>query len=230
MSEGCLNCYVYFLDRRYGRNTSVVTRSKTGFNLPITKNRLKEYKIPSNTTISVCLNSDFFIEEADPWRPEAWAMMQQRSDCIFFIITKRVLRIPDTLPKNWGEGYSNVQINVTAENQRAADQRLPNFLDIPLRYRGIVVAPILESVDLSHFLATGKIDEVSAGGESYSGARVTKFDDVLAIRRQCIEHNVSFTFHQTGRFLLKDGKIHSISRSMERKLAAQFDLNFTAQR
>ncbi|MDR0590565.1 MAG: phage Gp37/Gp68 family protein, partial [Puniceicoccales bacterium] len=120
ISEGCLNCYVYCLDRRYGRDTSVVTRSKTGFNLPIAKNRLKKYKIPPNTTIAVCLNSDFFIEDADPWRDEAWTIMKERCDCSFFIITKRVLRIPSTLPKDWGNGYPNVEIDVTTENQKVA--------------------------------------------------------------------------------------------------------------
>jgi protein gp37 len=229
MSEGCLNCYVYFLDRRYGRDTSIVTRSKTGFDLPVAKNRFREYKIPPHTTFSVCLNSDFFIEDADPWRDEAWAMMEERRDCSFFIITKRALRMPPLLPKNWGSGYPNVEINVTAENQRAADQRLPIFLDTPVSSRGVMVSPILEAVDLSPFLATGKIAAVYASGESYSGARVTKFDDVLAVYRQCIEHHVSFFFHQTGRFLLKDGKIHSISRAMERKLAAQFGLDFVAR-
>jgi protein gp37 len=229
MSEGCLNCYVYFLDRRYGRDTSIVTRSKTGFNLPITKNRLKEYKVLSGTTIAVCLNSDFFIEDADPWRDEAWAIMKERSDCSFFIITKRATHIPSTLPKDWGNGYPNVEIDVTTENQKAADQRLPIFLDTPINYRGIIVSPVLEAVDLRPFLRTGKIAEVSANGESYAGARVTKFDDVLAIRQQCIDHNISFFFHQTGRYLLKDGKVLSISRAMERKLATQFGLNFVAK-
>jgi protein gp37 len=229
MSEGCFNCYVYFLDRRYGRDTSVVIRSKTGFNLPIAKNRSKEYKIKPGTTISVCLNSDFFIEDADPWRNEAWAMMKERQDCSFFIITKRALRIPSALPKDWGSGYPNVEIDVTTENQNAANQRLSIFIDTPISHRGIIVSPVLEAVDLHRFLATGKIAEVSASGESYAGARVTKFDDILTIRRQCIENNVSFTFHQTGRFLLKDGKKLSISRAMERKLAAQFGLDFIAK-
>lgn len=137
--------------------------------------------------------------------------------------------MPSLLPKDWGNGYPNVEIDATTENQKAADQRLPIFLDIPISCRGIVVSPVLEAVDLRRFLPTGKIAKVLVGGESYSGARVTKFDDVLAIRQQCIDHDVSFTFHQTGRFLLKDGKTHSISRAMERKLATQFGLDFIAK-
>ncbi|MDR0590925.1 MAG: phage Gp37/Gp68 family protein [Puniceicoccales bacterium] len=229
MSEGCRNCYVYFFDRRYGRNTSIVTRSKTGFSLPVAKNRAGIYKIPPGTTITTCINSDFFIEDADLWRQETWAMMKERSDCVFFIITKRAARFTQTLPGDWGEGYENLQINVTAENQQAADQRLPIFLETPMRYRGIIVSPVLEAVNLRRFLATGKVDKVTVSGESYAGARVTRFDDILAIRRQCVDYNVSFFFHQTGRFLLKDGQLLRIPRASERTLAAQFGLDFVAK-
>ena len=31
-SEGCQNCYAFFPDKRYGRDTSVVVRNKSGFN------------------------------------------------------------------------------------------------------------------------------------------------------------------------------------------------------
>lgn len=36
-SEGCQNCYAYFLDKRYGRDTNEVVKNKSGFNLPIKK-------------------------------------------------------------------------------------------------------------------------------------------------------------------------------------------------
>jgi protein gp37 len=156
-------------------------------------------------------------------------MMKERSDCVFFIITKRAARFTQTLPGDWGEGYENLQINVTAENQQAADQRLPIFLETPMRYRGIIVSPVLEAVNLRRFLATGKVDKVTVSGESYAGARVTRFDDILAIRRQCVDYNVSFFFHQTGRFLLKDGQLLRIPRASERTLAAQFGLDFVAK-
>ena len=46
ISPGCLNCYVYRMDAKYGRDSSVV--QKTGnFRLPVMKDRRGEYKLKS---------------------------------------------------------------------------------------------------------------------------------------------------------------------------------------
>ena len=46
----------------------------------------------------VCMTSDFFLEEADPWRAEVWDIMRQRSDVVFFLLTKRPQRVRECLP------------------------------------------------------------------------------------------------------------------------------------
>ena len=38
--------------------------------MPLKKSRDGEYKIPSGSTIRVCMTSDFFLTEADEWRKE----------------------------------------------------------------------------------------------------------------------------------------------------------------
>ena len=38
-SEGCQNCYAYFLDKCYGRDTNWVMKNKSTINLPIKKDR-----------------------------------------------------------------------------------------------------------------------------------------------------------------------------------------------
>ena len=48
-------------------------------------------------------------------------------------------------------------LNVTTENQKMADERIPFLLDVPLKFRGVAVAPILEAVNLRSYLATGLI-------------------------------------------------------------------------
>ena len=84
------------------------------------------YKIPSGSTIFTCFTSDLFHPAADEWRQEAWAMMKERSDCSFYMITKRPERIQAALPADWGStGYDNVQISCTCENQYWTDRRLP---------------------------------------------------------------------------------------------------------
>lgn len=94
-SPGCMNCYVYYQDSFRDKNSSEVKRNKTNFDLPLKKDRHGEYKVPSGTTLGSCFTSDFFIEEADEWRGEAWDMIRKRSDVIFLIPTKRIARFSE---------------------------------------------------------------------------------------------------------------------------------------
>ncbi len=96
-SEGCSNCYMYFLDRQRGLNPSRVFRVKNNFDYPLQRNARGEYKVRSGETLRVCMTSDFFIEDADPWRKEAWSIMAERGDVIFFLLTKRPERVPECL-------------------------------------------------------------------------------------------------------------------------------------
>lgn len=75
-SEGCQNCYMYFLDRIRERSGADIYRTKAGFNYPLQKYRNGGYKIQSGELIRVCMTSDFFLEEADGWREEAWEIMR----------------------------------------------------------------------------------------------------------------------------------------------------------
>ena len=72
--------------------------------------------------------SDFFHPDADEWRPEAWAIMKERSDLDSVFVTKRPERFSVGLSKDWENGYENVHICCTCENQHMADKRLPLFL------------------------------------------------------------------------------------------------------
>ena len=130
ISPGCYHCYVYRRDAEFGKNTSVVTRTSS-FNLPVKKNRKKEYKLqPEDGVVFTCFTSDFFHPDADEWRPEAWAMMKERPDLQFYFITKRPQRFYEGLPEDWGNGYENVTVGCTCENQKMTDIRLPVFLEL----------------------------------------------------------------------------------------------------
>ena len=100
-SEGCQNCYAFSLDKRYGRDTRIIERNKSAFDLPLKKDRSHNYKMPSGSNVRVCMASDFFIKEADDvllsdsekWRSEAWDIIRQRPDLMFSLLTKRAERI-----------------------------------------------------------------------------------------------------------------------------------------
>ena len=218
-SPGCKNCYVYFLDTLRDREPGVVVKNKTNFDLPIRKDRKGNYKLPSGTVQGSCFTSDFFIEDADEWRGEAWDMIRERSDVTFLIPTKRIARFAECVPEDWGDGWDNVAIAVSCENQEMADLRLPILLDAKIRHKLIFVAPILEYVELDGYLKSGQIEQVAVGGESYAGARTCDFDWVRRIREVCLKNNVVFDFHQTGSNFVKDGRRYYIKHRDEHSQA-----------
>lgn len=164
VSEGCRNCYVYRRDSRYGIDSSQVRRTRS-FRLPVERHRDGSWKVPPGMVVWTCFTSDFFIDEADEWRIEAWRMIRSRPDVHFVIVTKRVERIRQSLPDDWGCGYDNVTLYCTVEDQRQAEKRLPPFVDLPLRHRGIICEPLLGPVDLTVWLDE-RIEQVTVGGES----------------------------------------------------------------
>lgn len=224
ISEGCRHCYVYRMDQNYGKEPGVVMRNQE-FDLPLRKNRKGEYKIPPGTLVYTCFTSDFFVEESDPWRPQAWAMMKKRSDLHFLLITKRIHRFYEGLPDDWGEGYPNVTVCCTVESQRQADFRLPLYEKAPIRHKIIVCEPLLEPIQLTPYL-TFPVEEVVVGGESGNEARECHFDWVLDLRRQCVERNIPFTFRQTGAHFVKDGRHYRILRKDQHSQAKKAGIDF----
>jgi protein gp37 len=223
ISPGCQNCYVYRGDERYGRDSGTVAKTQS-FDLPLRKNRQGEAKIPSGETVYTCFTSDFFLDDADAWRGEAWAMIKARPDLDFLIITKRIHRFQAELPLDWGAGYENVTIYSTVENQAMADFRLPILLEAPIKHKGITTEPLLERIDLLPYLGP-QIESVVAGGESGPDARVCDYTWILDIRRQCVEASVPFTFKQTGRYFKKDGKLYTIERKLQHAQARRAGIN-----
>jgi len=227
LSTGCKHCYVYRQDEMYGADikSSIVRKNTAQFDLPLKLARNKTYKIKSGQLVMTCFTSDFFVEEADEWRKEAWKMMKIRKDLRFFFFTKRIDRFFVSLPDDWGDGYENVIIGCTAENQEMADYRLPIFEKLPIKHKLIIVAPMLEKVNISLFL-NDKIEEVAISGESGKDGRLLDYNWVLDMRRQCVEKDIPFEFHHTGAKFLKDGKLYKIQRQHQNSQARKAGINY----
>lgn len=220
-SEGCNNCYFYGPHaKRFGQNTIEKTDK---FDWPIRKNAKGEYNIKGNKILATCFATDFFLPEADEWRKEAWAMIRERSDINFLILTKRIDRFLVSLPTDWKDGYENVTIGCTVENQKLADDRLPLFLSYPMKHRFIACAPLLEAIDVSPYLQG--VEHVSVGGETSRDARECHYEWVLAIREQCIKANVTFWFKNTGSLFCRDGKLEKINPFKQTTIAKELDIN-----
>ena len=141
VSPGCACCYMQTAKCRYGQNGHKVVRSSQHtFQAPLSK------AWASGGRVFVCSWSDFFVEEADPWRDEAWQIIRLARGLVegmtFMILTKRPERIAAHLPADWGAGWPNVWLGVTAEDQQRADERVPILLDTPAAVRFVSVEPL----------------------------------------------------------------------------------------
>ena len=229
-SEGCANCYMYFLDELRDQDGSKIYKTKNDFDKPLQKDRNGRFKIQSGEQIRVCMTSDFFLKEADIWREEVWNIISQRPDVLFILITKRPERIRECLPADWGEGWENVFLYVTTENQKRADERVPLLLELPFKHKGVMVAPFLGPVSLEPWLASGQIERVQCGGENYGGSRPCDFDWVKALRDECAEYDIGFCFMETGTRFIKDGKTYTLKgKRLQSQMAYKSGVSFAGK-
>lgn len=205
-SEGCLHCYIHKGDAKRNVDTSLIVKTKD-FAKPVEKLKNGLYKMKSGL-VFLCFSSDFLIEEADEWRAECWEMIKERQDCSFMFLTKRIDRFAKCVPNDWNNGYNNVIVCCTVENQKNADYRLAIFKDLPIKHKGITIQPMLENINIEQYL--DGIDLVVVGGESDVNARPLDYNWVLNIREQCIRKNVNFEFRQCGTHFIKDGKQYKL--------------------
>lgn len=156
VSPGCKFCYMYRDKEKYGQDPTIVMRSKTKFNEPL---KWKDPKV-----IFTCSWSDWFIKEADEWRPEAWKIIKNTPQHTYQILTKRPERIAKHLPEDWGGGYPNVWLGVSVENgSLPATERIGYLTDIRARIRFISFEPLI--APLRNYVSD-KIDWIIIGGES----------------------------------------------------------------
>ncbi len=201
-SDGCLHCYIHKGDLKRKINTNEIIKTKD-FKKPIEKLKNGNYKMKSGM-VYLCFSTDFLIEEADEWRDECWQMIKKRKDCTFLFLTKRIDRFMNCIPNDWNEGYDNVVVCCTIENQKNADYKLSIFECLQIKHKCITAQPLLENINIEKYL--DNIELVVVGGESDINARPLEFDWVLNIREQCIRKNVNFEFRQCGTYFIKNGK------------------------
>ncbi len=221
-SAGCKYCYIHKGDAKRGMDTNEVKKTEK-FYAPVEKKKNGEYKMKSGQTVYLCFSSDFLVEDADPWRKECWDMIRERQDLHFLFLTKRIERFIDCIPEDWGDGYENVTVGCTVENQEMADFRLSIFSKLPVRHKNIICQPLIERVRIEPYLKD--VELVVVGGESDVNARALDYEWVLDIRQQCIRAGVHFEFRQCGTHFIKDGKEYTLPVKALTSQARKADIN-----
>lgn len=185
VSPGCAHCYMFREMKRYGRDPQVVTRSKTKFNDPL------KWKEPRR--VFTCSWSDWFHEAADVWRDEAWSIIRRTPHLTYQILTKRPERIAEHLPADWGDGYANVWLGTSVENQRFAI-RVSYLQQVAAAIRFISAEPLLGPV----VMPLNGISWLIAGGESGPEHRPMREEWARSLRDQCASAGVAFFLKQLG--------------------------------
>lgn len=206
-SEGCRHCYIYKGDAKRGIETNQIIKTK-GFDAPVQVKSDGTYRMKGGQIVYLCFSTDFLLEEADSWRGECWKMIRQRSDLQFLFLTKRINRFLQCIPSDWEDGYDNVTVGCTVENQVCADNRLSLFAQLPIKHKNIICQPLIEAVRMEQYLKG--VDLVVVGGESDRYARPLNYSWVLSIREQCIRQGINFEFRQCGTHFIKDDKQYTL--------------------
>ena len=222
-SEGCRFCYIHKGDAKRGVDTDRIVPAEN-FDAPVERKKNGEYRMKSGQLVYLCFSSDFLLEDANPWRGRCWEIIKERSDLHFLFLTKRIERFLDCIPADWGEGYDNVIVGCTVENQHAADIRLPIFAKLPIKHKNIICQPMISQMNLEPYL--DGVELVVVGGESDRYARPLCYDWVLKVRQSCIRNGVAFEFRQLGTHFVKDGKEYTIQRKDLCAQARKANINY----
>jgi protein gp37 len=87
------------------------------------------------------------------WRDDLWHLIDMTPYLHWLLLTKRPQNIAKMLPTKaigvpeWGSGWKNVWLGVTAENQDEADRRIPILLKVPAAVHFVSYEPALGPVD-----------------------------------------------------------------------------------
>jgi len=181
---------MYREQTRYGNDPRIVARAA-----PATFNAPLKWHEPAK--VFTCSWSDFFIEQADDWRSEAWKIIRRTPHLTYQILTKRPENIMARLPAGWGEGWPNVWLGVSVESQEYIG-RAEELIEIPCTIRFISYEPALGPVDFYEVFKQGYIHWLISGGESGYNPRPANPQWFADVRDECCACDVAYFHKQNG--------------------------------
>jgi len=196
------------------------------FRVTLHPERLEEplrWKKPQRVFV-VSMGDLFHDDVPTKFVEDVFEVMSQCPQHTFLVLTKRPQDIQAKLYEQigtsarllgCGDFLPNVWLGVTAENQAAADERIPLLLQTPAAKRFVSCEPLLGSVDLTRItmnvgtvghgtigivdlLAFRVLDFVICGGETGPGARPMHPDWARKLRDDCQAAKVPYFFKQWG--------------------------------
>ena len=134
----------------------------------------------------------------DGARDDLFALIRECSNLDWQLLTKRPENYDRYLPRDWGIGYDNVWLGITAEDQQAYDRRWAILSQTPARFKFISYEPAIGPLSLDSF--TSYPDWLIWGGESGPGARTMNPQWARDITGECLRHGVAVFGKQWGTY------------------------------
>lgn len=211
VSAGCDNCYAETLmDKRYhkvewGPHGERKRTSSANWKLPLrwakkAREAQEDFEIGMLTLHPHCPRvfcsslADVFDNQVDPsWRVDLFDLIGETQELDWLLLTKRPENIAKMLPTNWGEGWSNVWLGTTAEDQAAYDRRVPILMSIPATVHFVSYEPAIGPLTIN-----GRYwpDWIICGGESGPGHRHMPDSWARDILVECADHGIPFFMKQ----------------------------------
>lgn len=237
VSPGCRNCYADSLASRWGqgdlwrRKGPRRITSDANWRKPLRWNR--EAEAAGKPALVFCASMSDVFElhpvpevnaELDAARARLWDLIEATPWLRWQLLTKRPQNVMGMVP--WGDNWPvNVWLGTSVEDQKRADERIPELLKVPAKVRFLSCEPLLGDVTLhalydhapwnytefgvlctcgsamdsaENCIGGNQIHWVIAGGESGPNARPVNPDWIRSLRDQCAETGTAFLFKQWG--------------------------------
>lgn len=210
VSPACAHCYAEnspasrFGGVRWGPGQPRKRTAASNWKQPVTWNRKAEAAGVRPRVFCASLADVFDDAVPVEWRRDLLHLIDDTPHLDWLLLTKRPADVPRLLSQVSNGAVEdfrhmpNVWLGTTVEDQRRADERLDDLLNVPARVHFVSAEPLLGPLDLRRWF--GGLDWVIAGGESGHGARPSHPDWYRSLRDQCEVAGVAFHFKQWGEF------------------------------
>lgn len=245
VSPGCANCYAERGSKRnpailgeWGDDGTRIIASESMWKQPEKWNR-EAADVGERRRVFCASLADVFEDRPDLVAPRMrlWRLIEDTPHLDWLLLTKRPQNILRMWPKvvvhdssqprgeRWMPLYEigqpgNVWIGTSVEDQKTANERIPELLQVPAAVRFLSMEPLLGPVNLTRLVQDevystdclrGRVYEstryddcepainwVIVGGESGPNARPMHPEWVWSVRDQCQDAGVPFFFKQWG--------------------------------
>jgi len=202
VSTGCDNCYAETQNKfrkwnggTWGPHAPRKRTSEANWNKLLRLGRQAAATGKSRRVFCASLADVFDNKAPEGAREDLFDLIRQTLMLDWLMLTKRPENIRKMLPDDWHDGYPNVWLGVTAEDQEWYDHRWSILRKIPAKIRFISYEPALGPLRIGGHWGH-RPDWLICGGESGGNARYMEPKWAYDLRDQCQLFGVSFFMKQ----------------------------------